>query len=31
MPEYNDTFTVRQVADLAAYLTSLTSLKAGGH
>ena len=31
MPEYNDTFTVRQVADLAAYLTSLTPLKAGGH
>ena len=28
MPEYNDTFTVRQIADLAAYLTSL---KAGGH
>lgn len=28
MPEYNDTFTVRQIADLTAYLTSL---KAGGH
>jgi mono/diheme cytochrome c family protein len=28
MPEYNDTFTVRQLADLTAYLTSL---KAGGH
>jgi len=28
MPEYNDTFTVRQIADLVAYLTSL---KAGGH
>ena len=28
MPEYNDTFTVRQLADLTAYLASL---KAGGH
>ncbi len=28
MPEYNDTFTVRQIADLTAYLTSL---KADGH
>jgi mono/diheme cytochrome c family protein len=28
MPEYNDTFTVRQLADLTAYLTSL---KDGGH
>lgn len=28
MPEYNDTFTVRQLADLSAYLTSL---KGGGH
>lgn len=28
MPEYNDTFTVRQIADLTAYLISL---KAGGH
>jgi hypothetical protein len=27
LPEYNDTFTVRQLADLTAYLTSL---KAGG-
>ena len=28
MPDYNDTFTVRQLADLTAYLTSL---KGGGH
>ena len=28
MPEYNDTFTVRQLADLTAYMASL---KAGGH
>jgi mono/diheme cytochrome c family protein len=28
MPNYNDTFTVRQLADLTAYLTSL---KGGGH
>ena len=28
MPDYNDTFTVRQLADLTSYLTSL---KAGGH
>ena len=28
MPDYNDTFSVRQLADLTAYLTSL---KGGGH
>lgn len=28
MPDYNDTFTVRQIADLTSYMTSL---KGGGH
>jgi mono/diheme cytochrome c family protein len=28
MPDYNDTFTMRQLADLTAYLMSL---KGGGH
>jgi hypothetical protein len=23
MPEYNDTFTIRQIADIVAYLASL--------
>jgi hypothetical protein len=28
MPDYNDTFTVRQLADITAYLASL---KGSGH